>query len=239
MRCSDAHAHLDPRLDALLDPEMTVMVSCTTREQYAHARSLKLPSLRISCGVHPWQAAQISVDELIPCMKEADFIGEIRMHRARRDVPHEMQRQVFHRQLHLARQWHKPVILHTKGMEQEILQELKTCPNDYVVHWYSCGRHMEEYIALGCAFTFALSLESDENEQRLAALVPLDRILVESDGLSAMEWVKGQTLEGHAYEAGLRHIEAMLAKIRGLSSAAMHEQICANYRRIILREGTA
>ena len=46
MRCSDAHAHLDPRLDALLDPEMTVMVSCTTREQYAHARSLKLPSLR-------------------------------------------------------------------------------------------------------------------------------------------------------------------------------------------------
>ena len=28
---------------------------------------------------------------------------------------------------------------------------------------------------------------------------------------------------------------ALLAEIRGLSPEAMHEQICANYRRIILR----
>ena len=94
---------------------------------------------------------------------------------------------------------------------------------------------MEEYIALGCAFTFALSLESDEHERRLAAMVPLERILVESDGISAMEWVKGRPIRDAEYEAGLRQIEALLAEIRGLSPEAMHEQICANYRRIILR----
>ena len=36
-------------------------------------------------------------------------------------------------------------------------------------------------------------------------------------------------------ENGVRQIEALLAEIRGLSLEAMHEQICANYRRIILR----
>ena len=36
-------------------------------------------------------------------------------------------------------------------------------------------------------------------------------------------------------ENGVRQIEALLAEIRGLSPEAMHEQICANYRRIILR----
>ena len=163
MRCCDAHAHLDPRLKRLLDPDHHVMISCTSREEHAHARSLFSPSVRISCGVHPWNADQISVDELIPCMKEADFIGEIGMDSVWCDVPHDVQRSVFHRQLRLAKEWRKPVILHTKGMEHEILQEIQACPNDYVVHWYSCAHDMEEYIALGCAFTFALSLESDEH----------------------------------------------------------------------------
>lgn len=235
MRCCDAHAHLDPRLKRLLDPDHHVMISCTSREEHAHARSLFSPSVRISCGVHPWNADQISVDELIPCMKEADFIGEIGMDSVWCDVPHDVQRSVFRRQLRLAKEWRKPVILHTKGMEHEILQEIQACPNDYVVHWYSCAHDMEEYIALGCAFTFALSLESDEHERRLAAMVPLEHILVESDGISAMEWVKGRPIRDAEYEAGLRQIEALLAEIRGLSPEAMHEQICANYRRIILR----
>lgn len=50
-----------------------------------------------------------------------------------------------------------------------------------------------------------------------------------------MEWVKGRPIRDAEYEAGLRQIEALLAEIRGLSLEAMHEQICANYRRIILR----
>ena len=44
MRCCDAHAHLDPRLKRLLDPDHHVMISCTSREEHAHARSLFSPS---------------------------------------------------------------------------------------------------------------------------------------------------------------------------------------------------
>ena len=186
-------------------------------------------------GLHPWKTARFTVREMEPWLEKCRVIGEIGLDSVWCDVPAHDQRAAFARQLDIAREMGKRVLLHTKGCEEEIARLVSERRVPCVVHWYSCAHDMEKYIALGCAFTFALSLESDEHERRLAAMVPLERILVESDGISAMEWVKGRPIRDAEYEAGLRQIEALLAEIRGLSPEAMHEQICANYRRIILR----
>ena len=66
--------------------------------------------------------------QYLPDMKEltaCDFIGEIGMDNVWCQVPESVQRSVFARQLEIAEELHKPVLLHTKGMEREIARMLE------------------------------------------------------------------------------------------------------------------
>ena len=57
---------------------------------------------------------------MLPLLKQASIIGEIGMDSVWCDVDLEIQKEVFEKQLQLAKEWDKPVILHTKGQEKTI-----------------------------------------------------------------------------------------------------------------------
>lgn len=139
-------------------------------------------------GLHPWQADKYSVEDMQPYLELGAAVGEIGLDNVWCDVDMNRQREVFTQQLAIAGKLHKPVILHTKGCEAEIARTIKAYPNRYLVHWYSCMEHLEDYISQDCYFTVGPDVEQNPAVRRVLEQVPLNRLLVETDGYASLTW---------------------------------------------------
>ena len=107
-----------------------------------------LPGTEASHREHSVQEA------LAEAFKTCDAIGEIGMDSVWCEVPMDIQRRSFERQLQIAADLKKPVILHTKGMEREIAAMVRDFPEPVCVHWYSGGiESFEAFLEMGCYFT--------------------------------------------------------------------------------------
>ncbi|MGM9940707.1 MAG: TatD family hydrolase [Bulleidia sp.] len=182
-----------------------------------------------SMGVHPWKADETLLEQMIPYMKQAPVIGEIGMDSLWCRVPMDIQEKVFVRQLKLAKDLNKPVILHTKGMEKRILEILRTIPNTYVIHWYSSMHYLDGYQQAGTYFTIGPSIGKDRAVTKTAQRIPMDRMLLESDGIGAVLWATGH---GN-YVPALRHTIREIAKIRNLSEGEAEKRLDDNFARLL------
>lgn len=141
-----------------------------------------------ACGVHPWYADRYGLEDMEKWMALCPVIGEIGMDSVWCGVDLRIQEERFCQQLRLARSWGRPVVLHTKGQEREISDILREYPNRYLVHWYSCDSYLENYLELGCYFSVGPDVWWNTAVQQVARRVPADRLLIETDGLEAVEW---------------------------------------------------
>lgn len=174
------------------------------------------PEILASFGIHPWYAGQHLPEHEMEAYCACDFIGEIGMDNVWCQVPESVQRSVFARQLEIAEELHKPVLLHTKGMEREIARMLEGFLQPVCIHWYSgTESDLEEYLGKGYFFTIGpdfgalrrLCLQGEKGiptawnteEQRekwnlyckMLKEIPKDRLFVETDGVSAIAWAMG------------------------------------------------
>lgn len=196
--------------------------------EYDFLNQADLQNMVISVGVHPWKADVTPWEAMEPLLRNAAVIGEIGLDNVWCTVDLAVQRTVFRRQLELAQALHKPVILHTKGMEREILDTIRQYPNRYLVHWYACADWLADYMDLGCWFTVGPDAVLDSDVARLARSVPLDRLLIESDGLDGIAWGQGITLTPADYPAAMdRHLHTVAA-LRGLDAAALSSILLQN-----------
>lgn len=146
------------------------------------------PFFSLSCGLHPWNADRLSFSELLPFLRQAPIIGEIGMDSVWCQVPLFLQETQFRRQLAFASSEKKPVILHTKGQEKRIASIIREYKNQYLVHWYSSNEPPDAYLELDCYFSIGPDVFWNPAVQQLAGLVPENRLLLETDGLSAVQW---------------------------------------------------
>lgn len=151
-----------------------------------------------TAGLHPWYAADHKVSDMAPYLSACPVIGEIGMDSVWCSTPLPIQEQVFREQLSLAYSLGKPVILHTKGQEKEIASILKEYPNTYLVHWYSCEQFLEDYLALDCYFSVGPDVWWNPTVRRVAETVPLNRLLIETDGMNAVKWAYEEAPDGLA-----------------------------------------
>lgn len=221
----DAHVHVTADLLPYLR-SVRCIPNADSPAEYAFLKSSGFPI--ISAGIHPWKADVTAWEKMEPILREAPVIGEIGLDSAWCSVDPDTQRRVFRRQLELAASLEKPVILHTKGMEREVLDTIRHYPNRYLVHWYACGEHLDEYIALGCLFTVGPDVLLDKDVEHLARTVPLDRLLIESDGIEGIAWGQGKDLSPADYPNAMeQHLEAV-AKLRGMDAAALLRRMSHN-----------
>lgn len=190
----DAHCHLSKNkelLTLLLNHHIPAMINCQTPKEWEENQALikNVPFLRLSFGIHPWDTDKLSFEECLNTLDEASFIGEIGLDNLWTKVPLETQMVTFKKQLEYASQTKKPVILHTKKREKEVLDTIQHYPNQYLVHWYGTLDYLDDYIALGCYFTIGPSLKNEPYLVELMTRVPFERLLMESDGLEALKWV--------------------------------------------------
>lgn len=178
-----------------------------------------LPKIRIAVGVHPhnakrWDSALEAVQ--VSRMQDArtSAVGEIGLDYHYDLSPRDVQRDVFRRQLELAREAEMPVILHVRDAHDDafdimcktqwnggtaasadggygVLLHCYTSDAEEIKRWVDAGC----YIAFGGAFTFKKLAEVRE----AASLVPRDRLLMETDApFMAPEPLRGVNCEpGH------------------------------------------
>jgi TatD DNase family protein len=143
-----------------------------------------------SAGVHPHDAVKVE-ERHYALLKELAghpkvlAIGETGLDYYYDNSPRETQREVFRRQLALARELNLPVIIHTRDADEDTVSLLKEVGSSRgVIHCFTSGERLADF-ALEAGFYISFSgIVTFPKAQALAAIasrVPLNRILVETD----------------------------------------------------------
>ncbi|NLY53528.1 MAG: TatD family hydrolase [Firmicutes bacterium] len=243
MRLVDAHTHLQPSQFAaaseLARQGLWQLVAATSPAELPPLLALAQASHRIipTCGLHPWQASDWEKDKcsLTTCLQQVAIIGEIGLDTVWTTLPLNKQLAAFTYQLQLAAAWGKPVILHTKGAEAEVLQWLQRhTPPRIMVHWYAGDpAYLTGYIDLGCYFTLGPDIATNVAVQAVAEQVPLHRILTETDGTEAVAWARGKACAMQDVPQVLMQTLEIVAALKGLDIAEVQNEIYNNLMRFL------
>ncbi|MCW5833019.1 MAG: TatD family hydrolase [Labilithrix sp.] len=162
-------------------------------------------------GVHPHDAVTLddaAYAELAALAREPEVlaVGEIGLDYHYDHSRRALQREVFARLVHLARDVDKPIVVHTRSAPADTLEILeREGARDVggVIHCFSEDRAFaERALNLGFDLSFSgiVTFKSSSAIQDVAAWAPADRILVETDS----PYLAPVPLRGKPCEAGLR-----------------------------------
>jgi TatD DNase family protein len=204
IRLADSHAHLDlekhfPDQAAVLNRarEAGVLLVINVATGLADAPQVmdtarKTPGVAAIIGVHPHGAGAMTEADLealdsLAADPQVVAIGEIGLDFYRRRSPEEVQQHWFRRQLEFAAARGKPVVIHTREatpVTLSILREYRGRLAGGVMHCF--GGSLDEahaFLDLGFYLSFSGTLTYPKAGplRQVAAQVPLDRILVETD----------------------------------------------------------
>lgn len=145
-------------------------------------------------GVHPHdarlfdEAAAERVRKIVRGSKRVVAWGEIGLDYHYDNSPREVQREVFRRQLRMAREEDLPVIIHSREADEDTVgileDEWRGSARAGVLHCFGGGSWMaERALALGFYISFAgtVTFKKAEPLREIALRVPLERLLVETD----------------------------------------------------------
>ncbi len=150
----------------------------------------------------------------------------------------------FH--IRLAQQHNKLLVLHNRDSDQDLLSLLCLPENQLsagaIMHCFN-GNPMliEPLLDKGYYFSFAgnLSYKNAENLRRAAALIPLERLLIETDA----PFLAPQPVRGQINHPGfIGHTLEVLARCHRLSAEDMLRELRNNWQRLFsaqLRDSTA
>jgi TatD DNase family protein len=207
----------------------------------------KFSGVFAATGVHPTDCADASEDDFATIAElarhpKAVAIGEIGLDFYWKNVPPEIQRRAFIRQLHLAKELQKPVIIHNRDAGVAILQTLQDEGINHLSGVFHCFSEDADYarrvLALGCQISFTGNLTYKKSVlPEVAAQIPLEKILLETDApFMAPAPHRGKRNEP-AYTV---HIAEKLAAIKKIPVEEVARQTTANAVELFgLRESTA
>lgn len=160
-------------------------------------------------------------------------LGEIGFDFYRDYAPHDAQRAAFRAQLALARELDLPIVVHSRAAEAETVATIAEAGVlQGVLHSFSgpldvATRALE--LGLHLSLTGPVSYPKGEHQRELARLVPLDRLLLETD----CPYLAPQARRGRRNEpAFLPFTAAAIAAARGIAVAALAAATTANATRL-------
>ena len=200
MKLIDSHAHLTSEefnedrlfilrdlsnfsIEAVINPGTNLVNS---RENVRLAK--KFHNFFAQVGVHPSDVDKMGEDDLAEIeilAKDAVAIGEIGLDYYWTTETKELQKEVFIKQLQMARRLGKPVVIHNREATEDIIDILKDYTDLKVqIHCFSTDEKSLKtfmdwgfYISIGGVVTYGNGL----NEKQAAALVPIERLMLETD----------------------------------------------------------
>lgn len=237
----DFHAHLDlyPDPHAVIDRCLVsgvyVLSVTTTPSAWLGTKRLaaKAPRIRTALGLHPQVAHQRAHEMSLfrTLLAGAPYVGEIGLDGSRDFKQHtEIQEQVFKEILAACSSAGGRVLsIHSRGAAARVLDILEDHPRAGmpILHWFTgSASQLKRAIALGCWFSVGPSMLGSANGRALAAQMPIDRVLTETDGPFAK--VDGKALEPSHAEWAI----PTLADLWGVSADAVTKQMAESLAKL-------
>jgi len=245
----DSHAHIDDEkfdndrdqvVARALENGITGIINvgaCMASSARSIALTQKYENIYAAVGIHPHDAKDASEDDYEQLaqwtkLHKVVAIGEIGLDYYYDLSPREVQRAVFIRQLDIARQTGVPFIIHDRDAHGEILdilkKEAKGVPG--VLHCFSGSLEMaREVLKMGLYISIAgpITFKNAAKLPEIAATVPLERLLVETDS----PYLTPHPHRGKRNEpAYVKLVAQQVADLRGIELSALAKATRENIR---------
>ncbi len=197
------------------------------------------PGCRYTAGVHPHDAGNVASDwltQLRPLAQQAAAVGECGLDFDRDFSPRPAQLAVFEAQLALAAELGKPLFLHERAAadaQLALLRHWQPRLHGGVQHCFTGERDtLFAYLDLGLFIGITGWLCDErrgETLRQLVPLVPVERLLVETDAPFLLPRdLRPKPRDGRNEPALLPHIVRTLAQLRGDDEQQLSEQLWRN-----------
>jgi len=252
----DSHCHLDfpdfaSELDAIVARAAQAgvghMVTISTRvrrHDQVLAIAERFANVTCSVGTHPHHAHEeldITAADLVAraAHPKVVAIGEAGLDYHYDNSPRDAQEQGFRTHIAAARETQLPLVIHTREADEDcarILEdEMGKGAFPAVLHCYTGGAELaRRAVALGCSigFTGIVTFRNSEALRAIAAGVPADRFLVETDSpyLAPLPY-RGKRNE----PAYVVEVAKVLAAVRGVSYEEICRQTTENFFRLFAK----
>lgn len=250
MEFFDSHAHLDDEkfnndreklIPEIYNSGITKILSCG----YNLEGSLKAVELAkkyeyiySSVGISPndlytdWKENVDKIDEIL--QKELNnnskivAVGEIGLD-YHYDTNKDWQKEAFIKQIEIANKYNLPIIIHTRDSVSDTIAILKENPVNKKGVFHCCPFNRElikEALKMGFYISIAgpITFKNSKNAEEIANLVPLDKLLIETDSpYLAPEPVRGTRNDS-------RNVKYTAHKIANLRKTSLEEVAKATYQ---------
>lgn len=190
-------------------------------------------------GSHPDVADEVNEEVLEEYRKlcklnpKVKAIGEIGLDYHYEDIPREIQLRAFRMQMELARELGLPVIVHEREAHEDGMQVVRDFPEvTGVFHCYSGSAEMARQLVAKdwyIGFTGVLTFKNARKAVEVAASIPLDRIVIETD----CPYMAPDPFRGRRNDPGkIYRMAEKLAEIRGLSVEEIQKITTENGKRL-------
>ena len=247
----DTHAHMDDRafdadraqlLEDLPNQQITLLMNpgCSLESS---RNAVKLANthdyIYAAVGSHPDVADEVNEEvleeyrTLCKLNSKVTAIGEIGLDYHYEDIPRDLQKKAFRAQMALAAELDLPVIVHERDAHEDGMAIVKEFPTvTGVFHCYSGSAEMaRQLVDLGwyIGFTGVLTFKNARKAVEVAASIPLERIVLETD----CPYMAPEPFRGKRNDPGkLYRMAEKLAEIRGLSVEEIHRITTENGKRL-------
>lgn len=259
----DSHAHIDgseydtDREEVIAragEYGVTTILNVGTGDPHSGAfeRAVQLAArhenIYAAIGVHPHDArlydevAEAKINELISRNPKVIAWGEIGLDYYYDNSPRDIQRQVFQRQLRAASACELPVVIHTRDADADTIEILRTefghSSRGGIMHCFSGSiglAHAAMDLGFYISFSGNITFKKAEDLRFIAAEIPLDRLLIETD----CPYLTPVPFRGKRNEpARVVEVARCLATLRGLSLEEIGQSTTANFASVFRLQAT-
>jgi TatD DNase family protein len=254
----DSHCHLaDPAFSGDLEEVVrraraagvdgglcVLALGDAAEERQATRVRVAWPELRYAVGAHPHQAhqfasrtAEVSAAVEAACARVPGVcaVGEIGLDYHYDLSPRDVQREVFRQQVAFAREAAWPIVIHTREADEDTVRLLGEEGRGEVQGVFHCFSGTAELaraaLDLGFVISFSgiVTFPKAEALRAIAAAVPADRLLVETD----CPYLAPVPRRGRRNEpAWLVHTAEAVAELRGMTRAELEARVAGNFARL-------
>jgi TatD DNase family protein len=246
VRLIDSHCHLnDPQFDG--DREGAIERALAAGVEHmmtidAPEFAEPYPFIYATIGVHPHEAAKATEETFarirdLAANPKVLAIGEIGLDYHYDFSPRDVQHRVFARQLELAAELHKPIVIHTREAWDDTLAFVRQnagLPHGGIMHCFTGSPAQAiEAVEMGFHLGFGgvLTFPKAEQVRDAARITPQDRLLIETD----CPYLAPVPFRGKRNEpAFMLETARRLAEVRGATIEAIGDVTTRNFLRLCL-----
>ena len=247
----DTHAHMDDRAfdtdreELLADlPNQGICLLMNPGCSLASSRNVDKLTRQYdyiygAVGSHPDVADEVNEEvleeyrSLAASNPKIKAIGEIGLDYHYEDIPRELQQKAFRLQMELARELGLPAIVHERDAHEDGMKMVEEFPEvTGVFHCYAGSAEMAKWLGNRgwyVGFTGVLTFKDARKALEVAASIPMDRIVLETD----CPYMSPEPFRGKRNDPGkLYRMAEKLAELRGLTVEEVHAITTENGKRL-------